>query len=82
MIVLVVVTNGIFRKLVEAMGKPGLADDERYVNNNARNKHEKLLHAEISEWRESRTTEEILTTLNKAEVPCAPLWGPRPGCRE
>ena len=56
------------------MGKPGLADDARYVNNNASNKHEKLLRTEISEWTESKTTEEILTTLNKAEVPCAPLW--------
>ena len=56
------------------MGKPGLADDVRYVNNNARNKHEKLLRIEISKWMESKTTEEILTTLNKAEVPCTPLW--------
>ena len=74
LIVLVVVTNEIFRKLGQAMGKPGLADDVRYNDNNARNKHEKLLHTEISEWTESRTSEEILATLTKAEVPCAPIW--------
>ena len=56
------------------MGKPGLADDARYVNNNASNKHEKLLRTEISEWTESKTTEEILTSLNKSEVPCATFW--------
>ena len=56
------------------MGKAGLADDVCYVNNNASNKHEKLLCTEIFEWTESKTTEEILTTLNKAEVPCVPLW--------
>ena len=74
LIVLVVVTNEIFRKLGQAMGKPGLADDVRYADNNARNDHEKLLRTEISEWTESRTSEEILATLTKAEIPCAPLW--------
>ena len=74
LIVMVVVTDGIFRRLTEAMGKPELADDRRFKDNKARNTHEEQLRLEISEWTGSATTEEILNALKEAEVPSAPVW--------
>ena len=73
-IVLVAFSNSVYRSLAHAMGKPELADDPLFLDNNARNKNEDQLRSMISDWTRSGTTEEILSILQKAKVPCAPVW--------
>ncbi len=74
LIVMVVTSNPIFRRLTEAMDKPELANDPRFKDNEVRNTYEEQLRSVISEWTVSATSEEILTALQKAEVPSAPVW--------
>ena len=73
-IVLVAFSDTVYRGLTHAMGKPELADDPLFLDNDARNNNEDQLRAMISEWTQSATTEEILSMLQKAKVPCAPVW--------
>ena len=73
-IVLVAFSDTVYRSLTQAMGKPELADDPLFLDNDARNKNEDQLRSMISGWTQSGTTEEILSMLQKAKVPCAPVW--------
>jgi Predicted acyl-CoA transferases/carnitine dehydratase len=42
--------NSVFRRLAGVMGRPGLADDERYATHGARGAHMAELDDLISEW--------------------------------
>jgi formyl-CoA transferase len=65
--------EGPFRNLCEAMGKPELADDERFNNILVRNVNEPSLKTIIEEWTSCRSTAEVLDILLPAGVPVAPV---------
>ena len=63
-----------FVALCKAMGKPELAQDERFVNNPARMKNLKLLIDTIEGWLASMPSDEAsLKALEEARVPHAPV---------
>ncbi len=63
-----------FVALCKAMGKPELAQDERFVNNPGRMKHLKELIATIEGWLASMPSDEAsLKALEEARVPHAPV---------
>ncbi|MBO0712589.1 MAG: CoA transferase, partial [Acetobacteraceae bacterium] len=64
----------IFRRLMDAIGRPELASDPRYRTNNDRCTHRDALDAAIAAWTRTvpaRRAEEI---LEEAEVPCSRLY--------
>ena len=63
----------VFRKLMDAMGVPELADDPRFATHAARSAHQSELEAVISTWAGSLDAAEIDRQLEAAGVPTGPV---------
>jgi crotonobetainyl-CoA:carnitine CoA-transferase CaiB-like acyl-CoA transferase len=66
--------DSIYKRLMQAMGRPELADDPRMANNAGRVVHEKELDQAIGAWTGSLTAAEVLDVLGKADVPSGPIY--------
>jgi crotonobetainyl-CoA:carnitine CoA-transferase CaiB-like acyl-CoA transferase len=69
--------DGLYRKLCAALGRPDLADDERYATNDARVRNRDSLVAELEAVFAERKTDEWLRVLLDAEVPAGEIRGVR-----
>ncbi|HET6738887.1 MAG TPA: CoA transferase [Kribbella sp.] len=65
--------NGQFRKLVEVLGVPELADDPRFDRNERRTAHRDELRPLLVERLRTRTRMEWFTDIIGAGVPCGPI---------
>jgi crotonobetainyl-CoA:carnitine CoA-transferase CaiB-like acyl-CoA transferase len=65
--------NGQFRKLVEVLGVPELADDARFRRNEDRTAHRDLLRPLLVERLRTRPTMEWFHEIIGAGVPCGPI---------
>ena len=63
----------VFRRLCEAMGRPELATDERFVDHVARGRNQDEIDAIIGEWAVHRQPEDIIDTLSAAGVIAGPI---------
>ncbi len=63
----------VFRRLCGAMGRPELADDDRFVNHVARGRNQDELDKIIGEWAAQRPPGEIIDTLSQAGVISGPI---------
>jgi crotonobetainyl-CoA:carnitine CoA-transferase CaiB-like acyl-CoA transferase len=61
--------DNVFRRLVAVMGRPELADDERFATHDARAANQEAIEAIISDWAAARDAEDIERTLSGAGVP-------------
>ena len=77
-VVIATASNKLFRQLCAAIGRPGLAEDERFRNHRARAEHRSELNAAIGAWVGERTCDEVLARLGPqgARLPCARVEGP------
>ncbi|MBM4197654.1 MAG: CoA transferase [Gammaproteobacteria bacterium] len=66
--------DSIYKRLMNAMGRPDLADDPRMANNAGRVVHEKELDAAITAWTGTLTADELLEILEKVGVPAGPIY--------
>jgi crotonobetainyl-CoA:carnitine CoA-transferase CaiB-like acyl-CoA transferase len=64
----------LWKRLAEIMGKPELADDERFATHHARGEHEDLLDEIIGEFAANHTAEELDRIVNEGGVVCAPVY--------
>ena len=71
--VIAVANDSLFGKLANALGQPELADDPRYLTNPRRVTNQAELKAEIERRLSLRTTNEWITILQAAEVPCGAI---------
>lgn len=67
----------VFGRLCAAMGRPELAQDERYVNHVARGRHQEELDALIGEWTAALTIAELEDKMIAAGVPAGRLYRPQ-----
>jgi crotonobetainyl-CoA:carnitine CoA-transferase CaiB-like acyl-CoA transferase len=65
--------NGQFRRLVEVLGAPELADDPRFRGNEDRTAHRNELRPLLVERLSTRTTMEWFRDITAAGVPCGPI---------
>lgn len=65
--------DGLFAKLVKALGRPELATDPRFVTNAARVKHRKTLIPMLEEEVAQLTIAQVRTMLDACGVPNAPV---------
>jgi formyl-CoA transferase len=65
--------QGIFRRLVTAMGLPELAGDERFATNQGRRKHVEELDALIGAWTATLDLAEADAIMAEAGVPAGPV---------
>jgi CoA:oxalate CoA-transferase len=63
-------TNSIWKRFMRAIGREDMISDPRFQNDMDRFYRADLIDSMIKDWFETRTTEEILHTLQKARVPC------------
>lgn len=66
----------VFGRLCEAMGRPELAQDPRYVNHVARGRNQKELDDLIGEWTRTLTIDELEAKMVAAGVPAGKLFRP------
>ena len=62
--------DGIFRRLMVAIGQPALADDPRFAANTGRAEHADYLDELIGAWTQAHAVGEVLQILTAADVPC------------
>lgn len=63
-----------FRRLCEVMGRPELAEDERYASDAARGDRMEELDELVGAWVATKTSEELTETLGEAGVPAGPIF--------
>lgn len=66
--------DGIFQRLMTAIGRRDLAVDERLVDNMGRATHSEYLDEVIGEWTVARPLSEVMEILVAASVPSGPIY--------
>jgi len=66
--------DSVFRRLVSAMKRPELLEDQRFRTLIDRNRNARDIDAIVREWTLQRTVAEIEQTLNAAEVPASRIY--------
>lgn len=66
--------DSIYKRLMATAGREDLANDERLSDNAGRVKHEVEIDQALTDWTHQHSAEEILTVLEKAEVPSGPIY--------
>jgi formyl-CoA transferase len=64
----------VFKRFAEAMGRPELAEDERYATHGARGKHQQELDDMIAEWTKTMTAAELRELMNEYGVPNGKIY--------
>ena len=71
--ILAVGNDAQFQRYCELVGRPELAEDERYKQNSARVKNRHELVPQLAKIMLSQTTENWLKELNQLGIPCGPI---------
>ena len=66
--------DSVFRRLAEAMGRPELADDERYATHGARGANQVELDQLIDNWTRTMTVEAVIWSMNQFSVPVGRIY--------
>ncbi|RBI84272.1 CoA transferase [Rhodosalinus halophilus] len=64
----------VFRRLAAAMGRPELAEDDRYATHSARGAHQAELDALINDWTKTVELEPLEKLLEENGVPCGLIY--------
>ncbi len=72
-LVLSVVTNNIWRRFTEKIGRPEMADDPRFASDMDRFRNAHLIDEVLKEWVAARTVDEVVGLCEEARVPCEPV---------
>ncbi len=70
---LTVGNDGQFRRFAQAIGRPELAEDERFRTNPKRVEHREILVPMLAEVFAQRTAAEWLALFNAEKIPCGPI---------
>lgn len=66
--------DGVFKRLMRAIGQPALADDPRFADNVGRTRHRELLDGMIAGWTARHPLDEVMETLIEAGVPAGSIY--------
>lgn len=66
--------DGIYRRLMTAIGRAELADDPRLAHNDGRARQVELIDGAIEAWTRAHDLDEVLGTLEAAAVPCGRVY--------
>jgi crotonobetainyl-CoA:carnitine CoA-transferase CaiB-like acyl-CoA transferase len=75
-------TEAFARGVFAALGRPELADDERFSTRDRRVRNARALHAEIEAWAAARTSADVVAALESSGVPVAIVRGPADAVRD
>ena len=66
--------DAIFKRLMQAMGRPDLADDPELATNDGRDLRRDELYGAIDRWANGLTLERLLEVLTAAQVPASRIY--------
>jgi formyl-CoA transferase len=66
--------DGIFVRLMHAIGRTDLASDPRFRDNQGRAAHSRLLDEAIASWTAVRSLDEVMAAMVEAGVPAGPVY--------
>ncbi len=66
--------DGVFKRLMRAIGRPELADDPRFADNVGRTRHREMLDQTITDWTCRHTLDDVMTAMIEAGVPAGPIY--------
>jgi crotonobetainyl-CoA:carnitine CoA-transferase CaiB-like acyl-CoA transferase len=72
-LIIAVANDGMFRRLADAIGKPGIATDPQFATDAERKRNEAALKDIIEQWTSARTVTEAVSCLEAASVPASPI---------
>lgn len=82
-VVIIPVGEAMWRRLVTAIGRPELADDARYRDNEARTAHRAELNRIVEDWLKAQPSDaDAVRVLHDHRVPCAPVLSVADALRE
>jgi formyl-CoA transferase len=64
----------VFSRLCEAMGKPEMAKDPRYINHQARGANQKELDDKVGAWTSTLSTKDVLKLMDEKGVPAGQIY--------
>ncbi len=67
-------SDGVFRRLAEAMGEAELASDASFTTHQARGCNQDELDQLIARWSVAYTRDELLALLTRHEIPAGPVY--------
>ena len=67
-------SDAVFKRLARVMGRPELAEDEKYATAVARNRNVEPLDALLGEWTSRRALDELERMLQAADVPASRVY--------
>ena len=65
--------DSIFKRLMNAIGRPDMANDPELEENQGRVDNEKEIDAAIEKWTKDHTSDEVLSTMDEVSVPAGPI---------
>ncbi len=66
--------DGVFKRLMRAIGRPDLAEEPRFADNVGRTEQREFLDGVISDWTARYTLDEVMATMIEAGVPAGPIY--------
>ena len=66
--------DGIFKRLMHAMGRADLAEDPKLARNDGRVQHNDMLDEAITQWTSQHDLEHVLRVLDEADVPSGRIY--------
>jgi crotonobetainyl-CoA:carnitine CoA-transferase CaiB-like acyl-CoA transferase len=66
--------DSLFRRLCDVMGRPELAQDDRFRSHVARGEHQEEVEAEVARWAAQHDAAEIERMLVEVGIPCGPVY--------
>jgi len=67
-------SNPIFKRLMHAIGRVDLAEDPQFAQNDGRAAKVALIDGAIAGWTSAHSIEDVLATLERAEVPAGRIY--------
>ena len=67
-------SDGIFKRLMRAMGRADLAEDPKLAGNDGRVQHNDMLDEAITQWTSQHDLEHVLRVLEEADVPSGRIY--------
>jgi len=83
-VVVATASNRLFRRLCDAIGRPGLGVDPRFKSHRDRSKNRAEINAIVGDWVATRSCRDVLDALGPdgADVPCARVASPEELARD
>ena len=72
-IAIITVTEDHWHGITDAIGRPELKSDPRFISNSERVKHMPEVDAMVEAWTRTRSRDEAIVILRGCRVPCAPV---------